>query len=377
MPCIASLLRLLDAKPANLLCWRGTLGDIAALVRDLNQHLDWACRYLAQRDAATSSELCYWLRALNERVDSDLRELCSLAPWMASPVQEELRARATNPSFQELIEIVSGIPTVGELADVYDAVEGAVERLLFAPVGRTFQGALGKLLPELQAARVRAAGLIDSFAARARTASHLAMEMDFRFLLDGERDLMRIGYNVASAQLDESYYDLLASEARTAVFFAVAKGDAPREVWFSLGRKITSFRGFRTLFSWSGSMFEYLMPALFMKTFTPTLLYETLSGAVRIQQTYARQYGIPWGISESACSTRDAGLRYRYSAFGIPAVSLRRRPDGDPCDHLVVAPYASVLALLVDRSISGSAHSVGPKTAIRRWCAPSWRIIRA
>src|SRR5262249_7746019 len=190
--------------------------------------------------------------------------------------------------------------------------EGCIEWLLDATVGRGLQAALRKLLHHLRLARRHAAALIDDWAASGRTASRLAIEMDFRFLLDGERDLMRIGYNAASEELDVSYYDLLASEARTAVFFAVAKGDAPREAWFSLGRKIAVFRGFRTLLSWSGSMFEYLMPSLFMKTFSPTLLNESVRGVVRVQQAYARENAIPWGISESSCATRDSGQRYRY-----------------------------------------------------------------
>ena len=171
--------------------------------------------------------------------------------------------------------------------------------------------------------------------------------MNFAFLLDRDCDLLRIGYNADTGRLDDSYYDLLASEARTAVFFAVAKGDISRDVWFSLGRKITSFRGLRSLVSWSGTMFEYLMPALFMKTFVSTLLYQTMSGVVRIQQAFARDYGIPWGISESACSSRDNGLRYAYRAFGVPAVSSSSSTASK--SSLVVAPYASVLALLVDR----------------------------
>jgi len=350
MPCLASLLRLLDSKPTNLLFWRGLLGDITVVVQELNLHLDWACRYLAPQSAQTAEELRYWQRSLQQRVDSALAELCSLAPWMAHPFHEELRARAANPAFQELMEIASGIPVLGDLADTYDALECAVESLLARPAGAGFRAALERLLGQIASARTRAGRLMDQFAACSRTASRLALGMDFRFLLDGERNLLRIGYDVASGRLDDSYYDLLASEARTAVFFAVAKGDAPREVWFSLGRKITSFRGFRTLMSWSGSMFEYLMPSLFMKTFAPTLLYEMLTGVVRIQQTYAREYGIPWGVSESACSAREADLRYRYRAFGIPAVSLRQRSEDEPADRVVVAPYASVLALLVDRA---------------------------
>ncbi len=187
--------------------------------------------------------------------------------------------------------------------------------------------------------------------------------MDFRFLLDKRRNLLHIGFQVEAQKLEPSHYDLLASEARTAVFIAVAKGDIPRESWFRLGRKLTTFGGYRTLLSWSGTMFEYLMPHLFLRNFENSLLAESAAGAVRIQETYCRTRRVPWGISEAAYSARDANLNYQYKAFGIPALGLSRiQPD-----DLVVAPYACALALMVDprRATTNLRHM-----AERGWMGP-------
>src|SRR3954470_2209078 len=144
--------------------------------------------------------------------------------------------------------------------------------------------------------------------------------------------------------LDPSYYDLLASEARLASFVAIAKNDVPVEHWFHLGRTLTRAGGDTALVSWSGSMFEYLMPVLVMRSFPGTLLDETCQGAVRRQIAYASRYGVPWGISESAYNVRDRHQTYQYRAFGVPDLALKRGLGRD----LVIAPYASALAALVD-----------------------------
>jgi len=346
---LAGLLRLLDCRPTNLLYWKGVLTDVASTVAALNPHLDWACDRLAARDSATAAELRCWQRVLSERVDAAIEGLSSLAPWLATPYEVELRSRAANPQFEDLIAAASTVPELSEMPAAYDAVEFAAERLLLEPesVGVGFHDLLIALIGDIRIARARCADLLREFKTQSRTASRWAIDMNFTFLLDRDFDLLRIGYNAETGRLDDSCYDLLASEARTAVFFAVAKGDISREVWFSLGRKTTSFRGLRSLLSWSGTMFEYLMPAIFMKSFVSTLLYQAMSGVVRIQQAFARDHGIPWGISESACSSRDSGLRYAYRAFGVPAVSMSAAEGAKT--PLVVAPYASVLALLVDR----------------------------
>ena len=171
-----------------------------------------------------------------------------------------------------------------------------------------------------------------------------AMEMDFRFLFDRSRKLFSIGYQQSTHALDSSYYDLLASEARLASFVAIAKGDVPVEHWFHLGRTLTRATGETALVSWSGSMFEYLMPALVMRSFPFTVLGATYESAVGRQIAYGGERGVPWGVSESAYNLRDRHLTYQYRAFGVPDLALKRGLGND----LVVAPYASALALMVE-----------------------------
>jgi cellobiose phosphorylase len=178
----------------------------------------------------------------------------------------------------------------------------------------------------------------------ANRAHDYAMEMDFRFLFDRRRKLFSIGYDVARGGLDNSFYDLLASEARLASFIAIAKDDVPVEHWFRLGRTLTRRSGATALVSWSGSMFEYLMPLLVMRSYPFTLLDQTYQGAVRRHVTYAHERGVPWGMSESAYNLRDRQGTYQYRAFGVPDLALKRGLAKD----LVVAPYATLLAMHVD-----------------------------
>jgi len=182
---------------------------------------------------------------------------------------------------------------------------------------------------------------IDAVAHRARA---MALAMDFSFLLDPERKLLAIGYSVDENSLDKSCYDLLASEARLASLVAIAKGDIRTKHWFRLGRTATPIGTGSALISWSGSMFEYLMPSLVMRGPAGSLLEQTNHLIVERQMTYARQRGIPWGISESAYNARDIELTYQYLNFGVPGLGLKR----GLADDLVVAPYATALATMVD-----------------------------
>jgi cellobiose phosphorylase len=167
--------------------------------------------------------------------------------------------------------------------------------------------------------------------------------MDFGFLFDATRELLAIGYCVDDRRLDGGYYDLLASEARLGSFVAIAQGQVPQDSWFALGRLLTEFDGHQALLSWSGSMFEYLMPQLVMPSYEGTLLDETARASVERQIAYGRQRGVPWGISESGYNTVDARMNYQYRAFGVPGLGLQRGLGQD----LVIAPYASMLALMV------------------------------
>ena len=172
--------------------------------------------------------------------------------------------------------------------------------------------------------------------------------MNFTFLYDTQRGLFAIGYRLADIEgpgrIDPAFYDLLASEARVASFIAIAKGDVPQSHWFHLGRSLVSANGGPTLVSWSGSMFEYLMPLLLTKTYPGTLLDQSVQNAVRCQIAYAKTRGVPWGISESAFNFVNGRGHYQYKAFGVPGLGLKRGLGED----LVVSPYATLLATPVD-----------------------------
>ncbi|MCF7533689.1 glycoside hydrolase family 94 protein [Pseudomonas petrae] len=169
-------------------------------------------------------------------------------------------------------------------------------------------------------------------------------QMDFSLLYDHKRDLFVIGYNADERRLDTGYYDLLASEVRLTNFVVIAQGQIPQRAWFTLGRLLGDSAGVPTLMSWSGSMFEYLMPMLVMPNYDGSLLDQTCRAAVAVQIEHGKRLGIPWGVSESGYYTLDAHFNYQYRAFGVQALGLKRGLG----DDVVVAPYASVLALMVD-----------------------------
>src|SRR5216684_499869 len=176
------------------------------------------------------------------------------------------------------------------------------------------------------------------------TARAMAGAMEFGFLLDPERKLLSIGYRAAEGILDPSCYDLLASEARLASFMAIAKGEVASRHWFRLGRAVTPIGRGAALISWSGSMFEYLMPSLVMRAPAGSLLEQTSRFVVRRQITYGAERGVPWGVSESGYNTRDVEMTYQYSNFGVPGLGLRRGLSQD----VVIAPYATGLAAMID-----------------------------
>lgn len=185
---------------------------------------------------------------------------------------------------------------------------------------------------------------------RARREMH---EMDFTFLFNSRRSLLSIGYQVHGGSLDSSCYDLLASEARLASFVAIAKGDVRTRHWFLLGRTVTATAGGAALLSWSGSMFEYLMPPLVMRTPPTGLLARTAAYVVRRQIEYGAELGIPWGVSESAYNARDAHLTYQYSPFGVPGLGIVR----GLANNVVIAPYATGLASMIDPGAAAANYA--------------------
>ncbi len=234
----------------------------------------------------------------------------------------------------------------GELvywARAFDQQFRAFRDELESLVPESWQGVELPTREELAEANVAAAQaqieLIDHLIHRCR----LLAEMDFEFLYDTGSDLLTIGYDVSERRRDPACYDLLASEARLASFLLIAQGQVPQKHWFALGRLLTSHGGDVSLISWSGSMFEYLMPQLMMPSYANTLLERTCKAAVSRQIEYGRQRAVPWGISESCYNATDLNQVYQYRAFGVPGLGFKRGLG----DDLVIAPYASALALTV------------------------------
>ena len=190
----------------------------------------------------------------------------------------------------------------------------------------------------------RAATLAERLSGLEDTARAMALAMDFGFLMDPDRLLLSIGYQVSAGERDPSCYDLLASEARLASFLAIAKRDAPAKHWFRLGRAVTPVAGGAALISWSGSMFEYLMPSIVMRAPGNSLIEQTNRLIVERQIEYGTRQRTPWGVSESAYNARDLEFTYQYSNFGVPGLGLKR----GLANNAVIAPYATALASMVD-----------------------------
>ncbi len=280
-----------------------------------------------------NTQASWWARALARQCGAALDELTFLAPWTRSPVLPDMLCEYPDmdkiPTLRQLAGLIADRPTATGQQELSDDITGKDERL-------------DAIRRDFREAGVRAAGRIAAIERLALLAGELA-RMEYDFLYDRDRHLLAIGYNVDDRRRDSSYYDLLASEARLCSFVAIAQGQLPQENWFALGRQLTTSGGGPVLLSWSGSMFEYLMPLLIMPAYEHSLLDQTYTAAVERQIEYGKLLGVPWGISESGYYLIDADLNYQYRAFGVPGLGLKR----GLADDLVIAPYASALALMV------------------------------
>jgi cyclic beta-1,2-glucan synthetase len=315
-------------------------------------------RTLAQeRGSAANQDVLTWSEALEACASSHLRDAQILLPWVrlgsqgAAAVAESCAAKTP-----EWKAIEPFFPKEATLEDAPARFEGAIRELATLraqlkadPVSREDRLArVDGLIQSIQQSAIEAASLCRRLLAIARQSEEMFEAMDFGFLFDDTRKLLSIGYRTADGHLDPNCYDLLASEARLASFIAVAKGDVPLSHWFRLGRALTPVGRGSALISWSGSMFEYLMPALVMRSPANSLLSQTYQQVVARQIEYGEERGVPWGISESAYDARDINFTYQYSSFGVPGLGLKRGLSED----LVIAPYATALAAMVNPSVA-------------------------
>ena len=308
--------------------------------------IDDIVRALAHEHGEVSfKELRFWVGALQHQVSSRRRDVEALTAWGRLLPLLESEIGAEDADWVPILKLLQQVPAVAEIPQLCDR---ALVQL--AAIQEHVSPTLAQTAARLTKALEQSAGSSSDMLARlsrlARRCDQIIEEMDFSFLFDVERKLFTIGYNVTSSRADDSYYDLLASEARLASFVGIAKGDVPQEHWFRMGRALTNVDGGRALISWTGTMFEYLMPLLVMENYHATLLSETYRTIVDRQIEYGEERGVPWGISEAAYNVRDLHLNYQYGPFGVPGLGLKRGLIED----LVVAPYATMLALSVDSS---------------------------
>jgi cyclic beta-1,2-glucan synthetase len=301
-------------------------------------------------DAGSEPGIGPALRTALGIADERLRELAGSAGRHAGAAADA--ARRDVRSACEQLDLTGGSTLSGrDLLAVEDRVRNALAHLESAgipaaPAGDATEWLRWSLdrLAEPRTGSTTELATPARLEALADRAHRYVVEMDFGFLFDPDREIFSIGYRVHDHARDESYYDLLASEARLASFIAIAKNEVPVDHWFRLGRSLNRAGGETAMVSWSGSMFEYLMPALVMRSIRGTVLWETALGAVRRQVAYGVERDVPWGVSESAYNVRDRFQTYQYRAFGVPDLALKRGLGSD----LVVAPYAAVLAAMVD-----------------------------
>ncbi len=338
-PAFLRLTELTADKPANL-------AEIILRFRAARRPAQELLLHYRERE---TDSLVYWpqqianqIAAWNGVIDKYLRPVEIL---VSPPVQLVSLGKASQESRQETLAATFSLRNIAA-----EGISGLVPLLPFhqGPEGQEISPEvrewLDLLVAEAGRSRENASdqlAQLDELIARSR---ELEENMGLRFLYDEERRIFAIGYQVAERRLDTSFYDLLASEARLTSFLAIARGEVPVEHWWALSRPFGSAYGRLPLLSWSGTMFEYLMPLLFMQTNENSLLDRACYDAVHCQIAYARKNRVPWGISESAFSALDRHNVYQYRAFGVPVLALKRGQD----DDLVIAPYAAALALGVE-----------------------------
>ena len=326
------------------------------------------------------ADIRWFQEQLLARLTSAQNLVRSYSPW-------ELPEFAMVRNEMKVAPDLEDSPSLRQLPLFIDDLHVRLEQAI-PSISRGDRGVYENLLSLLPQARSNAVRLIEALRNTASEAAKLADAMDFTFLINPRRKLMSVGYNVEAQKLEPACYDLLATESRTAVFAAVAKEDVPQETWFRMGRTHTLANGSPVLRSWTGTMFEYLMPTLWMRSYPNTLLDRTRVAAVDFQRTYGMRKGVPWGISESAYYKLDEAGNYQYHAFGVPDLAMTK----GELNLLIISPYSTVLSLGVDaeetlKNLHRMDHlgwfgpcgfyeaaDFGPVDKIRR---SNWKVVRS
>ena len=351
---IDRLAAMLDPMPVGARDWARRFVDLrerAQTVTDVTQTL------VQELGEHPDSELLYWAEAARACIESHARDARIVLPMLRLD-DKYVRAIAdstpgTFPEWDAIEKYFRSLPTIETAPECFESANrelSAFHAKVSAEPSKDVEvlARIDLWKAALDSASHDASALSRRLLAVAHSAENLFAAMDFRFLYDEQRKFFSIGFRPGDGTLDASCYDLLASEARLTSFIAVAKGEVPSAHWFRLGRALTPVGRGAALISWSGSMFEYLMPALVMRSPEESMLSQTYEQVVFRQIEYGAERGVPWGISESAFNARDIDFTYQYSSFGVPGLGLKRGLSED----LVIAPYATALAALIKPSLA-------------------------
>jgi len=323
---------------------------LPALNADLQDWCNWTLTAAALPDFADIPEIpqpcpdesAWWLHETRDRLRAITNLITSYSPWLLPGFAPLRQIPALGLHADDLF------PPLKDAAAFADQLENRLARAwatLNITEDESGNGLLvEKLRAELSAVNLRLRALETEVEAISAQAFQKALDMDFAFLVQESRNLLSIGYEIETGKLHDACYDMLASEARIAAFIAVSRGELSRQGWFKMARTHTAAFGRFILLSWTGTMFEYLMPSLWMRSYPGTLIERSLSSAVQIQRRFARPIGIYWGISESGYGQTDDAGHYHYQAFGIPQISLKWDATAGP----VISPYSTFLALGVN-----------------------------
>jgi cyclic beta-1,2-glucan synthetase len=355
-------------------------GLLLAIQRVPMDAMDWAVHFVELRERARAvveiahslapepgeainSEVTTWAEGAQRSIESHYKDGTVFIPWLRLAPEEIIamskRGLQDAPEWMAIEPFFRSIPS---LRDAPERFEAAIDKLTVLGSGLVSESPEDKellsrvriLTQAMEASAKDASDLGYRLRDIVHTSERLFKEMDFSFLFDKSRKLFSIGYRATDGSLDANCYDLLASEARLTSFIAIAKGDVPSTHWFHLGRALTPVGRGAALISWSGSMFEYLMPALVMRSPTDSLLNQTYTQIAIRQMEYGSERGVPWGVSESAYNARDIDFTYQYSSFGVPGLGLKRGLSQD----LVIAPYATALVTMIDPSAAAQNFAI-------------------
>lgn len=275
-----------------------------------------------------------WHQKALSMTEKYMAEVETMMPYLSM-----LKDRPAEMDLENLVGILTAVPSLNQIHDYNQALLEALEHLR----DTEHQNWINDFEEKANASSAYVKTYLDETQELVERLEWFSNNTQFSVLYSEKRHLFSIGFNLEDNRLTNSFYDLLASESRQASYIAVARGEVPSKHWYMLGRSMTVVNRYKGLISWSGTMFEYLMPLLIMKTYKNTLMDETYSFVIKSQVKYGKQRDMPWGISESVYNLLDSHLDYQYKAIGVPWLGLKRGLGEDA----VTAPYATFLALMV------------------------------